>query len=225
MLSLRIHPEGWRFFALFAVAAFILTLIDENLGWIGFILSGWCLYFFRHPVRTTPLEDSFIISPADGVVHMVEPHAPPSELEMGDIPVTRISIFLNVFDVHVNRIPASGTITKAVYHKGQFLNASLDKASELNERQSLSLKTVTGHDIAFTQIAGLIARRIRCDVKEGDAVEAGSTFGLIRFGSRMDVFLPKDVHSMVVPGQRVIAGETVLADVTSKAKNREGRQS
>lgn len=216
-----IHPEGWRFFGIFAAVALLMYWISPTLGWIGGILTAWCFYFFRNPKRVTPLKEGLIISPADGRVVLIKEMLPPSELEMPAVPHTRVSIFLNVFDVHINRIPMSGLVKKLVYHPGKFFNASLDKASEFNERNSLVVENSFGQ-VGFVQIAGLIARRIRCDVQEGDEVDVGSQYGLIRFGSRMDVYLPIDVVPMVCIGQRMIAGETVLADCTSSEPARVG---
>lgn len=210
-----VHPAGWPFIGAFAFLAFVLMLVDEGLGFIGLTLAAWCLYFFRNPVRTTPVRDGLIISPADGVVSMITEADLPSELEEAGRR-TRVSIFLNVFDVHVQRIPAAGEVKKVVYHPGKFLNASLDKASTDNERSSVLLKmNEGGHTIAFVQIAGLVARRIICKLTAGQMVKPGELYGLIRFGSRVDVFLPEGVHPLVSVGQRMIGGETVIADVKS----------
>lgn len=225
MISLRIHPEGWLFFGIFAAVTFLLFLLNEHLGWIGALLSGWCLYFFRNPERVTPQNESLVISPADGVVHRISNVKAPEELDLGDEEFTRISIFLNVFNVHVNRVPMGGEILKSLYHKGQFLNASLDKASQLNERQTILMESTKGKKIIFTQIAGLIARRILCELSDGDVVAAGQVFGLIRFGSRMDIYLPKGTPVQVIEGQLTVAGETVLADFGSKEATRVGVRS
>jgi phosphatidylserine decarboxylase len=207
-----IHRAGWPFVALFAVVALILGTIADPLGWLGFIATAWCAYFFRDPDRVTPVRDGAVISPADGRIVHVAPAVPPAELGLGDAPLLRVSIFLNIFDVHINRMPMSGTIEKIAYHPGKFLNASLDKASEDNERNSIALKLDNGQTIGVVQIAGLIARRIVCDVTEGQTIKAGQRYGLIRFGSRADVYLPAGVVPQVTVGQRAVAGETILAD-------------
>lgn len=206
-----IHPEGWRFIPLFALAALILFWIWTPLGWLGVILTLWCVAFFRNPERVTPLRPHLVISPADGLIQAIAPCAPPPELDMGSDPLTRISIFMNVFNVHVNRVPTAGRITRLAYIPGKFFNASLDKASEFNERMAVRMSPAIGGDIAFVQIAGLIARRIRCDLRDGQEVMAGERFGLIRFGSRVDVYLPEGIIPLVAVGQTAIGGETVLA--------------
>jgi phosphatidylserine decarboxylase len=182
---------------------------------LGVVLTLWCIYFFRNPVRVTPTREGLVVSPADGMVLMIVAAPPPLELSMGDAPLMRISIFMSPFDVHVNRIPVSGKVKRRAYFPGRFFNAALDKASTFNERLSLALELPDGRDLAVVQIAGLVARRIRCDAVEGQTVRAGERFGLIRFGSRADVYLPDGANPLVVPGQRVIAGETVLADLAS----------
>jgi len=186
------------------------------------VLTLWCVYFFRDPDRVTPVRPGLVIAPADGRVCLVDESAPPPELELGDEPRPRVCIFMNVFNVHVNRAPMSGTITKLAYRPGKFINAELDKASEYNERQALAMKTTSGHDIAFVQIAGLVARRILCQVAEGQALQAGERFGLIRFGSRVDVYLPKGAAPLLAVGQLTTAGETVVADLESNESRREG---
>lgn len=217
-----IHRAGWPFIALFVGITFILMLFSKTLGLLGLVLTGWCIYFFRNPRRVTPLGDGLIISPADGIITKIEKALTPKELKWGKKTLNRISIFLNVFDVHVNRIPVDGVITKVHYHPGKFFNASLDKASDHNERNSLLIKTPSGQEILVVQIAGLIARRILCDAHTGQEVNAGETYGIIRFGSRVDVYLPEGVNPQVVEGQRMIGGETVLADLHSKAAQRSG---
>ncbi len=221
-LFVPIHRAGWPFIALFAVAAVVMGAFSEALGALGALLTVWCVYFFRNPDRVTPARDGLIISPADGVVQQIDEATPPQELKMGDKARFRIAVFMNVFDVHVNRIPIDGTITGLSYRPGKFLNASLDKASEFNERQSLQLTMADGRDIAFVQIAGLIARRILCDVAEGQAVKAGERFGMIRFGSRVDIYLPEGVEPLVSLGQRSVAGETVIADIRAQEPARAG---
>jgi phosphatidylserine decarboxylase len=207
----NIHKDGYVFVFLFVTASAILGMIWLPLSWICTILTLWCIYFFRDPERIPPIGDNFILSPADGIVQKIEQAVIPAELEMGKEERTRISIFLNVFDVHVNRVPATGKITKLYYHHGKFFNASLDKASVHNERQLAAMKLANGQDIIFVQIAGLIARRIVCDLHEGQSVKAGDRFGIIRFGSRMDIYLPKGVKPSILEGQLAIAGESILA--------------
>ena len=217
-----IHREGWVFVLIAAGVTFLLMLIHANLGWIGAGITAWIAYFFRDPERVTPMREGLIVSPADGIIVSISQATPPKELGLEKGKWTKVSVFLNIFDCHINRVPIEGTIVKSHYHPGKFLNASFDKASEENERQALAVKTGKGTVIGFVQIAGLIARRIRCDIKEGDQVKTGQRFGLIRFGSRADVYLPKEVSPLVIKGQRMIAGETVLADLTSKEKARAG---
>lgn len=217
-----IHRDGWKFIGAFALIALILLSMSTFLGVIGIALTAWCVYFFRDPNRVTPTREGLLISPADGIVQSIVPSPLPKELGAGNKEHTRISIFLNVFDVHVNRVPLPGVIQKIVYHKGLFFNASLDKASEHNERQTVTMKAQSGQEVTFVQIAGLIARRIRCDIQEGQEVKAGERYGIIRFGSRVDVYLPTGVAPLVCVGQRMIGGESVLADLISKEKAREG---
>ena len=210
-----IHPAGWPFIAIFFVLAVALGFLWTPLFWIGLIATGWCVYFFRDPPRQTPTRPGLLVSPADGMVIYVGPAKPPAELNLGDEALTRISIFLNVFDVHVNRIPIEGTVNLLNYHKGKFLNAAHDKASDDNERQSVVLEMADGRHLAVIQIAGLVARRIICKLHQGQAVRTGERFGLIRFGSRTDVYLPDGISPLVAVGQRALGGETVLADLTS----------
>lgn len=217
-----IHRAGWPFIAGALVVAALLWLAWAPLVVPGLILALFCVYFFRDPDRVVPLRPGLVVSPADGRVIAIGPASPPPDLGMAPEPVTRISIFLNVFDVHINRVPAAGTITELAYHKGTFVNAARDKASEDNERQVVRLTTPDGKDIAFVQIAGLVARRIVCNLSRGQSVETGQRFGLIRFGSRADVYLPAGVSALVVPGQRAIGGETVLADLESAEAPRQG---
>jgi phosphatidylserine decarboxylase len=216
-----IHPEGVVFGAIFFIVSIVLWHIFAPLGWIGLVLTIWCFYFFRNPKRVTPAREGLIISPADGIVQTITEVTPPEVLGLKGKRL-RVSVFMNVFNVHINRIPLGGTIKKIHYHPGKFINASLDKASEHNERQYMVVEAKDKTLIAFTQIAGLIARRIRVDVKEGDHVETGQRFGLIRFGSRVDIFLPPHVHPLVSVGQTMVAGETVLADMLSKETSRDG---
>ncbi len=218
-----IHTEGVRFILIFAAVSLVLFLIWEPLGWIGVVLTVWCVFFFRDPDRYTPVGDGLVISPADGIVCFAGKALPPPELELEGEEWQRISIFMNVFNCHVNRAPMSGTIVKSDYHPGKFLNASLDKASEDNERHSLAIHTERAGVIGVVQIAGLVARRIVCDVDVGDVVKAGERFGIIRFGSRVDVYLKADVPSLVAVGQTSVAGETVLADVDARGPARDVR--
>jgi phosphatidylserine decarboxylase len=207
-----IHPAGWPFIAGGLVVAVLLGLIFAPLFWLGLLATAWMAYFFRDPPRVTPQGDDLVVSPADGVIQAIAPRRPPPELALGDAPRTCISVFLNIFDVHVNRAPVGGRITRVSHHPGKFLNAAQDKASEDNERQSLRIETSHGDVFGCVQIAGLIARRIVCAVGEGDVVAAGQRIGLIRFGSRCDVYLPDGCAPLVAVGQRAIGGETVFAD-------------
>lgn len=211
-----IHPEGYLFIAAGVVATLILGAVWGPLYWIGSLITLWIVYFFRDPPRTTPSRDGLIISPADGRVSMVTRAAPPPELEMGIDPLQRVSIFMNVFDCHVNRAPAPGRIVRMVYRPGLFLNAELDKASDDNERNGLVIDGPSGR-IGVVQIAGLIARRIVPFVKQGEQLSVGERFGLIRFGSRVDVYLPDTITVLVGEGQTAIAGETVIADARPAA--------
>lgn len=220
-----IHRAGWPFIGLFFVASLLLALLWQPLFWLGLLATAWCAYFFRDPVRVAPDDPALIVSPADGVVVATAERVPPPELELGTQPLPCIAIFMNVFDVHVNRTPAAGTITRRAYHAGKFLNASFDKASDENERQSWKVRTASGREIGLVQIAGLVARRIIAFVEEGASVAAGQRVGLIRFGSRCDVYLPEGVEPLVLIGQRAIAGETVLADLFGNQPKRQGRAS
>lgn len=217
------HPEGRKFVAIFAVITLVLFMVWGPLGWIGVVLTIWCYYFFRDPKRTTPMGDGLVISPADGVISLLEKATPPPELGLPDAPLTRISVFMNVFNCHVNRAPIEGMVSAVSYRPGKFLNASLDKASEDNERNSICLDTPDGHKIAVVQIAGLVARRIVCFVEKGSALRTGERFGLIRFGSRLDVYLPDGIEPRVSVGQTMVAGETVLARLTGPQEIRMGR--
>ncbi len=213
----NIHNEGWKFVGLFAAVTALLAIIWSPLGWIGLILTAWCYFFFRDPERVTPQIKDVVVSPADGIVQMITEVEGPEELAMNNQKYNRVSVFMSVFNVHVNRAPAEGKITKAVYVPGKFINATLDKASKDNERQLLAMKTSSGKDIAFVQIAGLVARRIVCDAASGQEYKAGERFGMIRFGSRLDVYLPLEIKPQVVVGQTMIAGETIIANLTSGA--------
>lgn len=216
------HPEGRKFVAIFAAVTLVLFLIWDPLGWIGVGLTVWCYYFFRDPIRVTPVRPGLMISPADGVVSLLEPAVPPAELGLGDRPMTRISVFMSVFNCHVNRLPCEGRITKVAYRPGKFLNASLDKASSDNERNAMAVELADGRQYGVVQIAGLVARRILCWAKEGQQMQTGERFGLIRFGSRLDIYLPESVEPLVCIGQTMLAGETVLADLTGTEAARTG---
>lgn len=217
-----VHPAGWMFIAIFAVVSLALTMFSHVFGWVGLIATAWCVYFFRDPSRVTPIREGLVVSPADGLVQKIVKCVPPAELELGDGERTRISIFLNVFDVHVNRIPIEGSVSKMHYHEGKFLNAALDKASEDNERQSIKITTPDGLTLGVVQIAGMVARRILCDLKAGQSVKTGERFGIIRFGSRVDVYLPQEATPLVIEGQRSVGGETILADLKSTETERVG---
>lgn len=207
------HPEGYKFVGAFALATLILFWIWEPLGWVGVGLTVWCYYFFRDPKRAVPQGEGLILSPADGVVSLIEPAVPPAELGMGPQALTRVSVFMSVFNCHVNRMPVGGKIEAIAYRPGKYFNASLDKASSDNERNSLCIELADGRRLAVVQIAGLVARRIVCFAKPGQVLRSGDRFGLIRFGSRLDVYLPTGVAPLVALGQTMIAGETVLADL------------
>jgi len=215
-----IHPQGYPFLAIFAFVTLILFFLWQPLGWIGLMLTIWCATFFRDPTRVTPLEPGLVVSPADGVVNFVGHVVPPPELGLGDEPRIRISVFMTVFDCHVNRAPVTGTIRRIVYAPGKFVNADLDKASLDNERNSVVIETLEGVEIAVIQIAGLIARRIVCWARERDSIGAGERFGMIRFGSRLDVLLPLGARPLVTDGQRAVAGETILADLRGGPERR-----
>ncbi|MET4128672.1 phosphatidylserine decarboxylase [Roseovarius sp. MBR-6] len=209
------HPEGRKFVGVFTAITLVLFLIWEPLGWLGAGLTVWCYYFFRDPERVTPARPGLIISPADGIVSLIEQVAPPAELGLPDVPLTRVSVFMSVFNCHVNRAPVEGTVTKIAYRPGKFLNASLDKASEDNERNGIVIEMSDGRLLPVVQIAGLVARRIVCFVREGESVARGGRFGLIRFGSRLDVYLPEGVTPLVRVGQTMVAGESVIAELTA----------
>jgi phosphatidylserine decarboxylase len=222
-----IHNAGWPFILGFAFVTIILALIWDVLGLIGLVATIWCFYFFRNPKRITPDREGLIISPACGHISGIIPNVPlPKELDMAENKepeYTRVSIFLNVFDVHVNRFPIKGTVIQKSYHAGAFMNAAFDKASEENERAAILFETEykeKKHEMAVVQIAGWVARRILCHAEDGQAYETGQEFGLIRFGSRVDVYLPKGVNPFVAVGQRMIEGETVIADLASREKTR-----
>jgi phosphatidylserine decarboxylase len=219
-----IHPDGWKFIAIAAVAALILLFVWRPLGWLALILTLWIAYFFRDPWRVTPTRPGLIVSPADGVVVALGPAPPPGELQMGDAAMTRIGVFLNLLDVHVARAPLAGRVASRHYTKGRFVNASLDKASTDNERLAIRLNEIgepEAADIAVVLIAGLVARRIVCPLFAGQRLAAGERIGLIRFGSRVDVYLPPAFVPLVALGQRMVAGETVIADCRANEPPRE----
>jgi phosphatidylserine decarboxylase len=224
VIAVPIHPAGIPFILGFLAVTFIFFFIDETLGALSLVLTAWCTYFFRNPDRYTPADENLVIAPADGIVSMITETALPPEITKGEQSdglfaaetVTRVSIFLNVFDVHVNRFPVSGDVTQVIYQPGKFLSADLDKASLENERSSIVMKIKNQtSSIAFVQIAGLVARRIICNATVGQTAKAGQLYGLIRFGSRVDLYLPKGIAPMVSLGQRMIGGETVIADLSA----------
>ena len=215
-----IHPQGYPFIGGFALASLSLFWLWSPLGWLGTVATLWCAYFFRDPPRVTPVRDGIVVAPADGRVSQIANAVPPRELELGGGPLPRISIFMSVFDCHVNRSPVAGRIERMIYRAGEFLSADLDKASEDNERNAFVIATGSGARIAVIQIAGLIARRIVPFVREGEAVAAGSRIGKIRFGSRVDVYLPEGARALVAEGQTALAGETVLADLRNADASR-----
>jgi len=217
-----VHSDGWKFIAAAALVTLVLFLIWPIAGWLGLILTLWMAYFFRDPWRVTPTRPGLLVSPADGIIVALGDAPPPPELDMGTAPVPRIGIFLNLFDVHVARAPAGGRIIARRYTQGRFVNASLDKASLDNERLALRLAPAEAPEIGFVLIAGLVARRIVCPLYEGQLVAVGERIGLIRFGSRVDVYCPPPYVPLVVTGQRMVAGETVLADCRAAEPARAG---
>lgn len=219
-----IHPKGYPFIAGFFVLAVLLGLLWMPLFWLGLIATAWCTYFFRDPHRVTPDDPMLVTSPADGMVQMIRLRRPPPEMGLGDEKLLCISIFLNIFDVHVNRTPVPGRVLRRAYHPGKFLNAAADKASDLNERQSWLLETADGRRVGLVQIAGLVARRIVSFAEEGNLLLPGDRVGLIRFGSRCDVYLPDGVLPLVIEGQKALAGETVLAKLSGQQTSYQGRE-
>ena len=218
------HREGIKFILIFSVISLILFFIYIPLGWVGIGLTIWCYYFFRDPKRTIPVRDGLLVSPADGVISLIEKTMPPPELDIEKEDLTRISVFMNVFNCHVNRSPIAGKVMEINYRPGKFFNASLDKASVDNERNSLVLQIPDGRQIVVVQIAGLVARRIVSFVKPKQTLRIGQRFGLIRFGSRVDIYLPTGVQPLVCIGQIMVSGETVIADLNSKELARDGRK-
>jgi phosphatidylserine decarboxylase len=218
------HPEGYRFVLVFALVTVALFWLWEPLGWLGLGLTVWCYYFFRDPSRAVPQGEGLVVSPADGVVSLIGPAVPPAELGMAPEALTRVSVFMSVFNCHVNRSPVAGRVLAVAYRPGKFLNASLDKASDDNERNGLCLELADGRRLAVVQIAGLVARRILCWAKVGQGLRTGERFGLIRFGSRLDVYLPSGVAPLVAVGQTMVAGETVIADLSGTGPARPARE-
>jgi len=224
-VSFSVHREGFKFIAILAAISIILISFSTTFGWIGIVLTLFCAFFFRNPKRAVPSDENLIVSPCDGTVCAINFEAPPKELGIGEEKRYRVSIFLSIFNVHINRLPVSGNIKNIIYHPGSFLNASLDKASVFNERNTviMEMNKDSNNLIAFTQIAGMIARRIVCDVHEGQEVSKGDVFGLIRFGSRCDVWLPVGSTPLVFKGQSMISGESIISDYSIKdAIPREG---
>lgn len=222
-MKVRLHPEGRKFVAIFAVVTLALFFVWEPLGWLGVVLTVWCTAFFRDPFRAVPQQEGLFVSPADGVVQMIQRVPTPPELRMEAPEALRISVFMDVFDCHVNRTPIAGKIKRIAYVPGKFLNASLDKASIHNERNGLVVELTDGREVGVVQIAGLVARRILCFSKEGQMLETGERFGLIRFGSRVDVYLPEGVQPLVAVGQKMVAGESILADLNGGTEPRQAR--
>ena len=208
-----IHPAGWPFIFIFVLVSVLITVFWAPFALPGTLLSLWCVYFFRNPIRTTPVTDNLVIAPADGRVLSTGSAEVPADLDLPAGEWRRIAIFMNVFDVHVNRAPVAGKVTATSYHAGQFVNASLDKASEANERQNVVMEMEGGQQVGIVQIAGLVARRILLEAGVGDELAIGQQFGIIRFGSRVDLWIPASTPVLVMPGQRTVAGETVLADL------------
>ncbi len=219
-----IHPEGYLFVAGFAVVTLILWWLWAPLGWIGLLATLWCAYFFRDPARVTPVDNDLVISPADGRISFAGFASPPPELDLGMAPLQRVSIFMSVFDCHVNRSPVDGRVERTAYHPGLFLNAELDKASEDNERNSIVIDAPAGK-FGVVQIAGLVARRIVCCTREGAHLAAGERIGLIRVGSRVDVYLPQAAQIVVGLDSHAVAGETVIAEVSAAPATRSFQRS
>jgi len=216
------HPDGFKFVAAGVVATLLLFLVWAPTGWTAAVVTLWMVYFFRDPWRVTPIRPGLLISPADGIVVSIAAATPPPELAMDDMAFVRIGIFLNIFDVHVTRAPVGGRVAAIRYTKGRFVNASLDKASEHNERLAIRIVPPEGPDIAFVLVAGLVARRIVCNIYDGQHIATGQRVGIIRFGSRVDIYCPPPYVPMVVAGQRMVGGETVLADRLAEEPPRQG---
>ena len=216
------HPDGFKFVAAGVVATLLLFLVWAPTGWTAAVVTLWMVYFFRDPWRVTPIRPGLLISPADGIVVSIAAATPPPELAMDDMAFVRIGIFLNIFDVHVTRAPVGGRVAAIRYTKGRFVNASLDKASEHNERLAIRIAPPEGPHIAFVLVAGLVARRIVCNIYDGQHIATGQRVGIIRFGSRVDIYCPPPYVPMVVAGQRMVGGETVLADRLAEEPPRQG---
>ncbi len=214
-----VRREGFPFIAIAGVVTLVLAVIWAPLFWPGLVITAWCAYFFRDPPRVTPVGDGLVVSPADGVVSAVGTAVPPPELGLSTVPLLRVSVFMSVFNCHVNRAPIAGTIERIAYRAGKFLSADLDKSSEVNERNGLVIQAALGR-LGVVQIAGLVARRIVCWTREGEAVAAGERFGLIRFGSRLDVYLPEGAEVQVAEGQTAVAGETIIARYGDNGRER-----
>ncbi len=217
-----LHPDGFKFVAAGVLATLLLFLLWAPAGWAAAAATLWMVYFFRDPWRVTPIRPGLLISPADGIVVSIAAATPPPELAMGDMAIVRIGIFLNIFDVHVTRAPVGGRVAAMRYTKGRFVNASLDKASDHNERLAIRIAPPEGPDIAFVLVAGLVARRIVCNLHDGQQVATGQRVGIIRFGSRVDIYCPAPYVPMVAAGQRMVGGETVLADRLAGEPPRQG---
>lgn len=217
-----LHPDGFKFVLATAIATLLLFLLWRPVGWAAAVATLWMIYFFRDPWRVSPLRDGLLVSPADGIVASVAPARPPPELGMADAEFVRVGIFLNIFDVHVTRAPIAGRVTALRYTKGRFVNASRDEASVNNERMAIRLAPGEGPEIAYVQVAGLVARRIVCDLREGQHVATGQRMGIIRFGSRVDVYCPAPYVTLVAAGQRMVGGETVIADRLAQEPPRQG---
>lgn len=220
----RVTKDGYAQIAVFLLVTILAYAVVTFLGHISLIATCWCVYFFRDPARIVPQGDDLIVSPADGMVCAIVEEKAPEELELGNEVFTRVSVFLNIFDVHVNRAPIAGKVMKLRYHPGKFFNASLDKASKDNERQSVLIETTNGKIFPVVQIAGLVARRIVCNISEDQHLKTGERFGMIKFGSRVDVYLPKGIAPLVVVGQRAVAGETILASTSGEQVQRKGEE-
>jgi phosphatidylserine decarboxylase len=212
LVTFAIHKEGYKFIVIFALVTALVAMLSNALGLIGLVATLWCVFFFRDPERVIPVEENIVISPADGLVTRVEYGIEaPEDLGYGNKKFNKVSVFLNVFNVHVNRVPVGGKVTKVSYKAGKFLSANVDEASSENERNSVVVKTADGTEVIFVQVAGLVARRIVSDIREGQEVKIGDRYGIIRFGSRADIYLPEDVSVKSLVGQTMVGGETIIA--------------
>ncbi|MGH7113222.1 MAG: phosphatidylserine decarboxylase [Stellaceae bacterium] len=217
-----LHPDGIKFVLGEAIATLLLFLLWSPAGWAAAVATLWMIYFFRDPWRVSPLREGLLVSPADGIVMSVAPARPPPELGMGDAEFVRVGIFLNIFDVHVTRAPIEGRVVALCYTKGRFVDASREEASLSNERMAIRVAPSEGPEIAYVQVAGLVARRIVCDLREGQHIATGQRMGIIRFGSRVDVYCPAPYVTLVAAGQRMVGGETVIADRLIQEPPRQG---